>query len=85
MEDHGQTSSRGSFLGGLCVTLLMLLLLLVCSYCYPDLEEKASDWVMGLDTGPVREAFRIVSEGLEEGAPIRDTVSDAMDTLLEKD
>ena len=59
------------------------LLIYVCGTCYPEIGLHLRTWIGGLEGNPVQEAFLEVTEGLEGGRPVRETLSDAVYLLWE--
>ncbi len=72
-----------AFLSGLCVLAAVLLLVGVCGYCYPQMGDRLKEVVGGMEDGPVREAFGVLSEGLQDGQPIKETVAKTAEILFE--
>jgi len=81
-------SDRGSWvasgISGICVLAAIVLLLKVCGNCYPEMVRVVRDVLGGVDNSPVREAFRVMEDGLEAGASIRDTVKETVQVIFEK-
>lgn len=72
-----------AFLSGIYLLAACLLLLGVCRYCYPNMGAQIRDAVAGLEDSPVRQAFGVLTEGLEDGTPLRDAVGNTVRTLLD--
>ena len=66
------------------VYLLMsiCLLLSVCMHCYPQAEEKLREVIVGVSDSPVREAFGVLAEGLEESRPVKEVLSRSYEVLV---
>lgn len=82
MNKKSSGSTWAAFFSGLCVLGALALLLVVCTKCYPNVHRKVQELFSGVDTGPVRQAFGVLAEGLEEGDPIRQTLRETVDTLF---
>ena len=57
-------------------------LLAVFRYCYPELERDVRNVIGGLEISPVRQAFHTMADGLEGGAPIKETVQETVKVLF---
>lgn len=71
-----------NFFSGLYVLIALVLLLWVCSCCYPAFREKAQEVFVGLEDGTVRRAFGTLAEGLENGEPVKETFAETAQVLL---
>ena len=63
-------------LGALC------LLVLVCGVCYPELAQKIRHVIGGWEGGTLQEAFGTLSDGLEAGLPVKETVEASIEVLI---
>ena len=57
------------------------LLIGVCGYCYPALEQRVRQAIAGDGDSPVREAFGVLADGLGEGKPVKDTLAESYGVL----
>ena len=77
---------KGSWVMGICsIVYLMVaicLLLGVCGYCYPAIGTWSKMIISGAEDSPVREAFHVLSDGLQSGAPIKDTALESLQVLF---
>ena len=60
----------------------LFLLALVCGLCYPELAEKVRHVIGGWEGGTLQEAFGTLSEGLEAGLPVKETVEASIEVLI---
>lgn len=67
----------------LSMLIAVLALLAVFHYCYPDLEHDVRQIIGGLDISPVRQAFYTMSDQLEQGSTIKETVAETVKVLFE--
>jgi hypothetical protein len=58
----------------------LVLLLWVCGNCCPRVRQM----VVGLDGSPIRDAFGVLSEGLESGEPVRETMGRTVQVFFEE-
>lgn len=84
MESNNQENGMSVFLSGLALFLSVICLLSVCHYCYPDMEQKAREILGGVKDNAARQAFHIMAEGLEEGDPVKQTISETAKVLFGK-
>ena len=56
----------------------------VCGYCYPDAGMWTRAVIAGAEDSPVREAFNVLSDGLEEGLSIRDAAKSSVSALIDR-
>lgn len=84
MEEKKKSPKLAAFFSGLYVLAALLLLLGVCGHCYPSLRQKAKEVFAGLEDGAVRQAFGTLAEGLENGEPVRDTLAQSVQVLLDE-
>lgn len=85
MESKQRRHRLASFLSGIYLLAALLLTLGVCGRCCPALEEKMKQAVAGLEDGPVRQAFGTLADGLEEGKPIRQTMTETVQVLFDEE
>ncbi len=71
-----------NFFSGIYVLLALVLLLRVCSYCYPSVQREIKAVLGGMEGGAVRQAFGVLAEGLESGEPIRETFAQSVQVLF---
>ena len=69
------------FLSGIYLLGALILLLWVCGNCCPQLRRV----ITGMEDSPLRQAFGVLSEGLESGVPVRDTVERTVQVFFEAD
>jgi len=82
LKEHNDRYRFAGFLSGISVLLSLLALLAVFRYCYPEVERDIYDVIAGLETSPIRQAFYTISDGLEAGEPIKETMKDASKVLF---
>lgn len=82
MDKRSGGSPWAAFFSGLCVLGALALLLLVCARCYPSVYRQVQELFAGLDTGPVRQAFGTLADGLENGEPIGQTLNETVEILF---
>lgn len=70
------------FLSGCCLIAAAILLLHVCSYCYPDIDHYGKKLLFGMEHGAAREAFSVLAESLEEGDSIKESVVRSYEVLI---
>ena len=58
------------------------LLLTVCGFCYSEVETRVKQVFGGWEQGTFQEAFGTLSDGLEAGLPVGETVSASIEVLL---
>lgn len=85
METNKREGGMPVILSGLALLLSVICLLLVCHYCYPDVEQKAREVLGGMKDNTARQAFHIMAEGLEEGESVKQTISETVQVLFGKE
>ena len=75
-------SGWAAFFSGLCVLGALALLMKICSICYPSVQRELQALFMGMEDGAVRQAFGTLAEGLETGAPVRETLAQTVQILF---
>lgn len=75
-QTREKTGIAGIISYGLILAALWLLVT-VCGRCYPQTEQWLREQMTGLENTPVREAFGVLTEGLEEGKPIQQVLHDS--------
>ena len=77
---------KGSILSGVFSFLYLLaairLLLGVCGYCYPEAGERVRVAISGIEDNPVRAAFNVLSDDLENGKSIKDAALASLDVII---
>ena len=77
---------KNCWIGTLCSFVYLLvaisLLLGVCGYCYPSMRNWTQSVIAGAEDSPVREAFHVLSEGLEDGVPLKDAAQASLSVLI---
>ena len=58
------------------------LLLGVCGHCYPAVGRWVGTVLGGSESSPVREAFSVLSEGLERGTSLKEAARNAGSVLI---
>lgn len=71
-----------TFFSGLCVLAALVLLVGVCGHCYPTLWQELEDVFAGMENGPVRQAFSTLTEGMENGESVRETLAQTAQVFL---
>lgn len=61
----------------------IVLLLSVCGYCYPAINEWTQSVFTGAEDNPVREAFHVLSDGLETGVPWKEAAMTSFSVLVD--
>lgn len=82
METKKKGSRLAVFISGLYVLAALVLLLGVCSHCYPTFQSKMKELFAGMEDGAVRQAFGTLAEGLENGEPVRETLAETAQVLF---
>ncbi len=82
VEQTKRGSGLAVFISGLCVLLALLLLLCVCGYCYPSVQDTFREILGGVENGTVQQAFDVLADGLQNGEPVRETFAQTIDVLL---
>lgn len=77
---------KSSFLVVLFSTFYLLaalgLLLGVCGYCYPETGQWVQKVVAGVQDSPIRQAFGVLSDGLETGQTLKDAAQASFSVLM---
>lgn len=60
-------------ISGCCLVAAAIMLLYVCSHCYPQLGNYGRKLLFGVDDSPAREAFSVLADSLEDGNSIKDS------------
>lgn len=81
MEEKQKRSGLATFFSILYVLAAVCMLLGVCSYCYPAVGQELRKAAAGWEDSPVRQAFGTLTEGLEEGKPVKETVAASFEVL----
>lgn len=82
MERSKKGSRLASLVSGLCVLAALMLLLLVCGYCYPSMQDTCREVLGGMEDGAVQQAFNVLADGLQNGEPVKETFSQSMEILF---
>lgn len=82
MERSVKNSRLGAVISGVFVLAALMLLLCVCGYCYPALQEECREIIGGMETGSVRRAFGVLADGLQNGDAIRETFAHTVEVLF---
>lgn len=83
MEKRRKKSNLASILSGLYIVAALCLLFSVCSHCYPTFGQRLRQAIGGDENSPVRQAFGILTDGLEAEKPIRETFAATWDALID--
>jgi len=81
MEEK-RSSPLLNILSVLYVAGAVYLLFLVCTHCYPQTEEYLRQALAGLEDSPVRAAFSVLTEGLQQGQPVVECLTDSCEVLF---
>ena len=77
---------KGNWLANLLSVLYMVaavcLLFAVCGCCYPRMGDQVRQMIGGWKNGPVQESFRVLTESLEAGLPMKETVKASVEVLF---
>lgn len=82
MKKREGGSRWAAFFSGFCVLGALALLMKVCSICYPAVQRELQALFMGMEDGAVRQAFGALAEGLEQGAPVKETLAQTVQLLF---
>lgn len=82
MDDPKKDSRFLSAVTGLLAIAALVLLLSLCHYCYPELEHQVRQVLSGIETGPARQAFHLIADGLEQGASVKETIKASIEVLF---
>ena len=82
MKKREGGSRWAAFFSGLCLLGALALLMKVCSICYPSVQQEMQNLFMGMEDGAVRQAFGTLAEGLEQGAPVKETLTQTVQVLF---
>ena len=82
MKKHAGFSGFLRLLSFCYLCAAIWLLLNVCGHRYPWLETRAKAVIGGLEQGAFQEAFGTLSDGLEAGLPVGETVAASIEVLI---
>lgn len=71
--------SFGAVLGALW------LLLTVCGQCAPEATQWVRERLTGLEGSKAQAAFSVLAQGLENGEPLRQAISESVEILRERE
>ena len=75
-------SALTALLSGLFVVAALVLLLCVCGYCYPSVQDTFKEMLAGAKGGAVQQAFDVLADGLQSGESVRETFSETIEVLF---
>lgn len=82
MQEAKKTPRILTVLSVIYVAGALWLLLTVCGFCYPQVGESVRQALAGLEDSALQEAFGTLTEGLEAGLPVRETVAASIEVLV---
>lgn len=82
LDEKKRGHGLADFISGLCVLGALILLLSVCSHCYPSVHQQVQELLGGMENGSVRQAFDVLADGLERGEPVREALAETADILF---
>ena len=82
MNEKEKKFRVANLLSAIYVVVAVCLLFSVCRYCYPLMGEQVRQVIGGWKDGPIQEAFYVLTESLEAGLPLRETVSASAEVLF---
>ena len=83
MDEHKKTNRLMAFCSVVYLLSAVVLLLAVCGYCYPAVEQWTQAVIAGAEDSPVKEAFHVLSDGLESGVPWKEAASSSFSVLVD--
>jgi len=69
-------------ISGCCLVAAAVMLLYVCSHCYPQLGNYGRKLLFGVDNSPAKEAFSVLADSLEDGNSIKDSFVRSYEVLV---
>ena len=54
----------------------------VCFQCFPEFKDRLRHIMIGLENGPVQEAFSTFADSLEAGIPLKDSLKATVEWLV---
>ena len=67
------------------ITAAFCLLVAVCTHCYPKVGEFGRRLVMGTEESPARAAFSVLTDSLERGNSLKNSVISSCEVLFGKE
>ena len=81
MNEQKKSTRIKSVLSAVYLLLAVCLTLGICGYCYPQINDKAREIIAGAASGPVQEAFCVLTDGLGDHKPVREVLSQSYEVL----
>ena len=69
------------FISSVYLLVSVCLLFGVCVHCYPQVEDKLRQVIVGMEHTPVKEAFGVLADGLGDSRPIKEVLSESYEVL----
>ena len=85
MKEPKKAHKIKTALSAVYLLLAVCILLGVCSYCYPQIGQKARQIIAGATDSPAREAFGVLTDGLSESRPVREVLARSYEVLTGED